>query len=142
MSKYQVIVEPDGKFWCIRVPAVDRVTQAKGVDDIEPMASDLITIMSGEKNPQLDIEFLLPQQAKQHVEQMLKQRAIAREANARAAKESRLAAQSLREEGLTLRQIGQLLGVSYQRAFQLVHDDSPREAQSEQQRKRTQPIPA
>lgn len=121
MSNYDVLVQPDGRYWYVQVPAIERSTQAKGLDDIEPMAKDLITVMNDDDNPELKVTFVLPKQAKQHVTEMFRQREIAKKANAQAAAESRLAARALRNEGLTYRQIGALLGVSYQRAFQLVN---------------------
>ena len=121
MSNYDVLVQPDDRYWYVQVPAIERSTQAKGLDDIEPMAKDLITVMNDDDNPELKVTFVLPKQAKQHVTEMFRQREIAKKANAQAAAESRLAAQALRNEGLTYRQIGALLGVSYQRAFQLVN---------------------
>ena len=121
MSNYDVLVQPDDRYWYVQVPAIERSTQAKGLDDIEPMAKDLITVVNDDDNPELKVTFVLPKQAKQHVTEMFRQREIAKKANAQAAAESRLAAQALRNEGLTYRQIGALLGVSYQRAFQLVN---------------------
>ena len=46
MSNYDVLVQPDGRYWYVQVPAIERSTQAKGLDDIEPMAKDLITVMN------------------------------------------------------------------------------------------------
>ena len=110
MSNYDVLVQPDDRYWYVQVPAIERSTQAKGLDDIEPMAKDLITVMNDDDNPELKVTFVLPKQAKQHVTEMFRQREIAKKANAQAAAESRLAAQA---------QIGDLLGVSYKRAFKL-----------------------
>jgi hypothetical protein len=42
---YRAEVSRDGEFWRIRVPEVDRSTQARDEDEIEPMARDLIAIM-------------------------------------------------------------------------------------------------
>ena len=110
MSNYDVLVQPDGRYWYVQVPAIERSTQANGLDDIEPMAKDLITVMNDDDNPELKVTFVLPKQAKQHVTEMFRQREIAKKANAQAAAESRLAARALRNEGLTYRQIGALLG--------------------------------
>ena len=44
MSNYDVLVQPDDRYWYVQVPAIERSTQAKGLDDIEPMAKDLITV--------------------------------------------------------------------------------------------------
>lgn len=35
----------DGQFWLIRVPEVDRATQARHLREVEAMARDLIAIM-------------------------------------------------------------------------------------------------
>ena len=100
MSNYDVLVQPDDRYWYVQVPAIERSTQAKGLDDIEPMAKDLITVMNDDDNPELKVTFVLPKQAKQHVTEMFRQREIAKKANAQAAAESRLAAQALRNEEL------------------------------------------
>ena len=87
MSNYDVLVQPDGRYWYVQVPAIERSTQAKGLDDIEPMAKDLITVMNDDDNPELKVTFVLPKQAKQHVTEMFRQREIAKKANAQAAAE-------------------------------------------------------
>lgn len=78
MSNYDVLVQPDGRYWYVQVPAIERSTQAKGLDDIEPMAKDLITVMNDDDNPELKVTFVLPKQAKQHVTEMFLQREIAK----------------------------------------------------------------
>lgn len=78
MSNYDVLVQPDGRYWYVQVPAIERSTQAKGLDDIEPMAKDLITVMNDDDNPELKVTFVLPKQAKQHVTEMFRQREIAK----------------------------------------------------------------
>lgn len=47
---YDVEVEPDGDAWNIRVPALRRSTQALRLADVDTMAIDLITLMTG-KDP-------------------------------------------------------------------------------------------
>ena len=60
MSNYDVLVQPDDRYWYVQVPAIERSTQAKGLDDIEPMAKDLITVMNDDDNPELKVTFVLP----------------------------------------------------------------------------------
>lgn len=43
---YYATADRDGQFWHIRVPEVDRATQARTLDEIEPMTRDLIAIMA------------------------------------------------------------------------------------------------
>ena len=52
---YEVTAELDGRMWLVRVPAIDRVTQARNVGEIQTMASDLIEIMTGEASPEMQI---------------------------------------------------------------------------------------
>ena len=82
MSNYDVLVQPDDRYWYVQVPAIERSTQAKGLDDIEPMAKDLITVMNDDDNPELKVTFVLPKQAKQHVTEMFRQRETGKKANA------------------------------------------------------------
>jgi len=44
-TTYDATVTRDGIFWLIHVPAIDRSTQARSLDEIEPMARDLIVTM-------------------------------------------------------------------------------------------------
>lgn len=41
---YDVTAERDGKFWFIRIPEIDGVTQARTRDEIPAMARDYIAI--------------------------------------------------------------------------------------------------
>ena len=47
MKTYHAEVDRDGELWRIRVPEVARTTQARTLDEVEPMARDLIAIMDG-----------------------------------------------------------------------------------------------
>ncbi|MDP9800080.1 hypothetical protein J2S49_000156 [Arcanobacterium wilhelmae] len=64
----------------------------------------------------------LPRAFTDAMESAKESRRVAEEANARSAREYRQAARVLQEEGITLRDIGMLLGVSYQRAGQLTKE--------------------
>lgn len=45
MKQYEVVVERDGKYWLVTIPAVRRVTQARSLHEVDAMARDLIAIM-------------------------------------------------------------------------------------------------
>lgn len=47
VKTYHAEVDQDGDVWRIRVPEVARTTQARTLDEVEPMARDLIAIMDG-----------------------------------------------------------------------------------------------
>ena len=56
MTTYHAEVSRDGKFWQVRVPEVARTTQARTLDEVEPMARDLIAIMDGIDADSFDLE--------------------------------------------------------------------------------------
>jgi hypothetical protein len=44
MREYKIEVERDGRWWMIRVPEIDQLTQARRISEIEDMARSLIAI--------------------------------------------------------------------------------------------------
>lgn len=120
--RYTATAERDGSVWLIHVPAVERDTQARSLREAPAMAVDLVAVMHGvdPETVEIDLDVWLPDSVRGHLAQAERLRQDAAEANRRAAAESRQAARELRESGLTVRDIGKALGVSYQRAHQLV----------------------
>jgi hypothetical protein len=122
VKTYRVNVTRDGKFWHIRVPELNRSTQARRYKDISLMAIDLIEIMTGltAKDFDLHIEMRLPSDVQDHLSRSEKLRAEAERKNSEAAKEKRAAVRALLAQGLSQREAGELLGMSFQRVSQLV----------------------
>lgn len=122
VKRYEVTVTPAGRYWHIEVPALDRVTQARHLHEVDDMARDLIVIMTEEAPAtiELDVQVVLPESVREHLQAAEELRQQSARAQAQAAKELRAAAQTLHEAGLPLRDVGAALGVSYQRAHQLV----------------------
>ncbi|NNM44427.1 hypothetical protein [Knoellia koreensis] len=119
---YEAVVERDGRFWLIHVPAVDRWTQARHLREIDTMARDLVAVML-DIEPEtitINIELRLPEDVTRHLSEAKRLREAAAKANSAAAKESRAAARALADQGLPLRDIGAALGISHQRAAQLL----------------------
>lgn len=112
---YKVLATPDGRAWCLEVPEVERVTMAMSVKEIDVMAKDLISIMTGEPDPAIAVEYVLPEEASEAMR--LKAEAERIEAESRA--QQRRAVRKLHGDGMPFRDIGALLGISYQRAHQL-----------------------
>lgn len=117
---YRVTAEIDGRFWLIRVPVLDRVTQARSVREIPMMAKDLIRIMTDEVEPVIEVEYLLPDEVREQIALAESLRVEEAEARAEAARAIRRAAKALHDLRLPLRDVGAVLGVSHQRAHQLV----------------------
>lgn len=123
MTAYDVTVERDGHFWMIYAPVVDRWTQARHLREVETMACDLIATMLdvAPSSVAVDVEYALPPSVQKHIDEARRLREAASRANREAALESRAAAHELADADVTLRDIGQVLGVSHQRAHQLVN---------------------
>jgi hypothetical protein len=125
VKTYHVNVDRDGQFWRIYVPEVERSTQARNLREAETMARDLIAIMDEipADSFKLDVDVELPEDIRHELEQSAVLREQAAHAQAEAARLARQAAQHMHEQmGLSLRDIGRTLGVTFQRAKQLVDE--------------------
>ncbi|MGC8628560.1 MAG: type II toxin-antitoxin system HicB family antitoxin [Acidimicrobiales bacterium] len=120
MATYKATVTKDGRSWLVYVPAVERYTQARNLRELDAMTADLIEVMTGEHLEAVDYDIQLPAEVKEHLEAAERYRATMASARSQAAAEVRAAARALHESGVPLRDIGKLLGVTYQRAHQLV----------------------
>jgi hypothetical protein len=121
MSTYTALVSRDGKFWHIEVPEIDRVTQARTINEVDDMARDLIAIMTGIEpgTIDLDVRIQLPDSVRAHLSEVERARDAEAQARSHAATELRAAAAELKNAGLSVRELGAVLGISYQRASQL-----------------------
>jgi len=123
VTMYHAEASRDGKSWLVFVPEVDRHTQARNLAEVELIARDLVAVML-EVPPdsfELDVSIELPLDVRQHLQRSKQLRDESDRAKHDAAVEVRLAAKGLRDQGLTVRDIGRTLEVSYQRAHQLVN---------------------
>jgi hypothetical protein len=121
-SPYAVRARLDGRLWFLEIPALEGATQARTIGEIERMAVDYIAAMTDAAvaDVHVSVEFVLPPAVQAHLSRASELRSTEAEARTAAARESRMAARELRDAGLTLRDVGTLLGVSHQRAQQLV----------------------
>lgn len=121
VKTYHADVTRDGKFWLIRVREIDRSTQALRYKDVAAMASDLIEIMEDLRSDEYDLHLTvqLPSSVTDHQARAEVLRAEAQRKQAEAAAENRAAVQELLALGLSQREAGDLLGVSFQRVSQL-----------------------
>ena len=122
MTTYHARVSRGDVFWLVHVREIEHYTQARNLGEVEPMARDLIAVMK-EIDPQsfaLDVSVELPDEVTVHLERSQALRQESDRTKHLAAQEVRVAAKELRERGLTVRDIGAALDVSYQRAHQLI----------------------
>jgi hypothetical protein len=120
---YTYNVSRDGRFWLIHVPELDRFTQARNLREVDEMVVDLISIVTDQPATAFDTHLgaiELPDSVAGHLDTAKALREQAARSQHDAAEEARKAARELSEDGVPLRDIGRLMGVSYQRAHQLV----------------------
>lgn len=123
VTTYHAQVERGERFWLVYVPEVDRWTQARKFGEVEATARDLVAVMT-EAAPdsfELAVAVTWPDEVRDHLAQAEQLREQAARANSAAAAEMRTAARALADRGLSVRDLGKALGVSYQRAHQLVN---------------------
>lgn len=109
------------RFWLVYVPELGHYTQARNVSEIETMARDLIATLRGIDPNAIDLrtDIQLPGNARERLARVERLREQEATAKREAATEARAAATELKQAGISLRDIGKLLGVSFQRAGQL-----------------------
>jgi predicted RNase H-like HicB family nuclease len=121
---HRVEVTRSGRWWAITVPALDGVfSQAKRLDQVEDSAREAISLMLDiDENDvgALDIIVTPPARAAEMLRALEVSVAAADEATRVAVATRREVAEVLRAEGLPLRDVGELIGVSHQRVSQLL----------------------
>ena len=125
MKTYRVDVVRDQGWWIMhaRIPRTIIYSQAKRVDDVEPMIRDAIAGVLDVDPESFAIELIFDLDADvlDQVNRARETSTEAAEVQERASRESRAAVQALRNEGLTLKEAGYFLGVSPQRVAQLLN---------------------
>jgi hypothetical protein len=123
VTTFHVEVRRDGKFWLIRIPKLDRSTQALRYKDVAIMADELIGIMTGLREDEYDLEIkvILPSAVQDRLARAEVLREESDRKQAEAAAEARAAVRELLAQGLSQREAGQVLGLSFQRINQLAN---------------------
>jgi hypothetical protein len=106
---YAYNVSREGKFWLIRVPELDGMTQARFLGEIDLMVRDLISMWIEQPIESFDVKLgtmTLPGMVDDHVN-------AAMTSWLEADLEAGRAAQELRDAEVGIRDIGRILGVSY-----------------------------
>jgi hypothetical protein len=123
MTTHDVHVTRDGRWWMISVPDVDGLTQARRLTDVEKMAKELVAVTLDARLSQVTVK--ITSLVVDGVDVLERAREV-REARERALKLEAEAihgaaalAHELADDGVPVRDIGEVLGVSYQRAHQL-----------------------
>jgi predicted RNase H-like HicB family nuclease len=121
--KVTATVERGTGWWVVEVPEIQGLhTQARRLDQVAAMVRDAASLLTGQPSESFNVELavVLPEALSENLARRARAAAEAREAQAKASALTRESVRELAAEGLTSRDIGQLLGVSYQRAAQLL----------------------
>lgn len=118
---YTVRAERSGKWWaleCVEVPgALSQVTRLDQADQIREAIAFVADVP--EESVEIEVIPVIDEDTKGHMDAARRLREESQQANRKAAEESRAAARQLAEAGLSVRDIGTVMGVSFQRAQQL-----------------------
>jgi predicted RNase H-like HicB family nuclease len=122
--RYDVTVTREGRWWMIHIPELDGVTQARRVSEIELMAREYIAVTLDVKLSDVDVSLSYGDvggiSVGEKVALIRHDKEAAAQLEAEAAHEAAELAKGLASADVPLRDIGALLGVSHQRAHQLV----------------------
>jgi len=126
VKSYGVLAERDeAGWWAVRIPELPGVlTQARRLDQVEELAREAIDLAisvghAPKRKYAVEVDVYVPG-LDDDLAMVRAVRADAERAQAEAAERTRFIAARLADRGLTVRDIGAALGVSYQRAAQLV----------------------
>lgn len=119
---YRVLARRSGAWWAIQVREVDGVfSQARRLDQVEAMARDAISLMLEvpEDSFDLDVVVSAPESLGSLVDEYRRERDVADKSSHRATELAREIVAKAEEEHLTVRDLGELMGLSFQRVQQI-----------------------
>jgi len=136
VTTYRVIATQEERFWLLSVPELDVVTQARTLDRAEATVRDLIAVwldvpadsFAVEVEPRLDDEWT------KLLRETRDARTTADKASARASEMLRTSVTTLHDAGLSAREVGSLVGISYQRVQQVLAKGIGQRSQSRDRR--------
>lgn len=121
---YHANVTREGKWWMVAIPEIDGLTQARRLGEAEQMAREYIASATETPIDQVDVVMEFEDVAGIDVRTVLVQikqnRDSAGELEAKAREQAERLAKALAEQNIPVRDIGTLMGVTFQRAHQLV----------------------
>jgi hypothetical protein len=120
---FKVTAWPSGKVWIIQVEGFDQPTQARSVKEIDTMVRDFIHVIANIplEDVRYQLSYLLPDGVEEALQEAARLREVSDRARKDAAAASSRAAKMLHQQGFKVRDIGAALGISFQRAQQLLN---------------------
>lgn len=124
MTKYTATVTREGKWWMVRIPEIDEVTQARRLGEAELMARELIAVSRDIPLEAVEVDVRLDSVAglsdiAERLAAIASNRERAAELERQATLDAVELAKALTAREIPVRDVGAILGVSHQRAHQL-----------------------
>ncbi len=123
MDRYQVVVTRDGRWWMISVPEIDGLTQARRLSEVERMARELIAVTLDVRLSEVavvvtfgDIDGI---PVNSRIQTIASEKEKAAQLEQDAAAQTKTLVKELVAHNVPLRDIGAMLGLSFQRVHQL-----------------------
>ncbi len=114
----------EGNWWMVEIPEVNGLTQARRLNEVTQMAREFIAATADIPLDSFELEMTIQRvhdlDIADRVARIQSEKAQALELERRATEEAQALARQLSEANLTVREIGVILGVSHQRAHQLI----------------------
>lgn len=135
MHTYKATVTRDDKWWMITVPDLDgyvmtdgsinltTTTQARRISEIHSQAHDFICTVTDKAPSEVDVHITITVDGIDvtgRADRVANERALADQYAAAAQAEAKELARELAAHGIAVRDVGEVLGVSFQRAQQLI----------------------
>lgn len=130
MTAYRARATREGKFWLLTVPELDVVTQTRRLTDAEEMVRDLIVtwLDVDPASITVDLDVVLPDELAQRRERARQLREQADRLRDQAADEIRAVVSAGHGAGMTVRELALALGISHQRAQQILAETRQRKS--------------
>jgi hypothetical protein len=129
MNTYTVRVNREGKWWMVRVPDLGAITQARRLGEVEEMARSLIAITLDVPEDsfglRVELEAIEDVRVTERLDALHAEQEQAEALQHKVRQDTRALACDLAGRGVTVRDIGTVLGVSFQRAQQLIAESNP-----------------
>ncbi|MDX6287174.1 MAG: hypothetical protein QOG53_2659 [Frankiales bacterium] len=124
VKAYTARAHREGKWWVVHVPEIDKTTQVRRLDQVDEYVRDLIGLFTKDNPSSVEVrrEFELPSHVNEALDEARRLRENAETETAKARMLVVRTARDLADRGLSVRDIGTVLGVSFQRAQQLLAD--------------------
>lgn len=123
-TTYTARVTREDRWWMVSVPEIDGLTQARRLSEAERMARELIAVTQGtsveDVRVRVEVDRVGDVEVRSRLEQLHADRSEAARLERASSDLARSIAQDLVAEGIPLRDVGEVLGISHQRAHQLV----------------------